>query len=174
MAARILHFGTDDCKRINVLRGAGYDIDTCSSLTTLDTALQDRPEPDAVVIPGVVPTPARHRAVTLVHSRSSAPLVLFESGICCPDEFEFDLVIPTFTPAEEWLETISQIIEASRALHAQSISIRERSAKLSRETKAFRQRSALERWRSARLISWAKELLANSPAPPGKKPPGKS
>jgi hypothetical protein len=174
MAARILHFGTDDCSRIVVLRRAGYAIDPCPSLVTLDTALQDRPEPDAVVIPGVVPTPARHHAITLVHSRSSAPLVLFESGNYSPDESEFDLVIPTFTPPEEWLETISQIIEASRALHAQSISIRGRSAELSRETKAFRQRSALERWRSAWLCSWAKELLANSPALLGKKPPGKS
>jgi hypothetical protein len=171
MAARILHFGTDECNRIILLRNAGYAIDTCPSLVTLDSALQDRLEPDAVVIPGVVPTPARHDAVTLVHSRSSAPLVLFESGKCCPDEFEFDLVIPTFTPPEEWLQTISQIVEASRALHAQSISIRERSAKLTRESTAFRQLSAFECRRSARLCSWADELLADSPL--GKTPPDK-
>jgi hypothetical protein len=173
MADRILYFGRDDCNRIIVLRRAGYDIHTCPSLVTLDTALQDRPEPDAVVIPGVVPMPERHNAVTLVNSLSSAPLVLFESGYDGPDESEFDLVIPNLTPPEEWLESISQTIERSRVLHAQSISIRELSAKLTRESTAVRKWSALERRRSARLRSWSKELLADFP-PSGKNSPDKS
>jgi hypothetical protein len=97
MAARLVHFGSDSCNRLVVLQNAGYTVYDCLSLPTLDVALRVG-DPAAVVMsetPKVVP---RRNAISLVHSRSHAPLILFQDRTYSDDESEFDLVIPVLTP----------------------------------------------------------------------------
>lgn len=109
MAARILHFGQDECNRVIVLRSAGYSVEACPSLPNLDAALRKDAEPDAVVF-SERHAPARHNGLTLVRSGSSAPVILFEHTLYYPDEPEYDLVIPNLTPVQEWLDRIAAII----------------------------------------------------------------
>src|SRR5258708_16784159 len=39
MAARVIHFGPDDCHRLIVLESAGYAVDACDSLGQLRASL---------------------------------------------------------------------------------------------------------------------------------------
>jgi hypothetical protein len=148
MAARIVHFGADNCSRLLVLEHAGYDIDHCPSIVKLGLALTTEREADAVAITEDPKAP-RREAIALVRSRSSAPLILFQTGSGY-DESDFDLVIPALTPTHEWLEKIAAIIEQSRAVIADSESVSVQSAALQQEASAARRKSVFERERSAR------------------------
>jgi hypothetical protein len=157
MAARIIHFGTDSCSRLLVLEHAGYDVDDCPSLIKLDSALAARRSAAAVLMTEDPRVP-RREAITLVRSRSSAPLILFQTVAPSVDELEFDLVIPVLTPPREWLEKIAAIIERSRSIIADSKSVREQSVALRQQASVIRRQSALERERSAREHSRIDEL----------------
>src|ERR1700747_1580281 len=50
LAATVLHFGSDKCKRVLVLRSAGYSVDVCLSLTEFRSALKERAETHAVLV----------------------------------------------------------------------------------------------------------------------------
>jgi hypothetical protein len=115
MAARVVHFGCDPCRRLLVLHMAGYAIDDCPSVLNLGFALQDN-QAAAVVFTGQNEN-ERKEAVTLARSQSSAPLILFEASNSPTDEADFDLVIPPLTPPQEWLDKIAATIQQRRILH---------------------------------------------------------
>jgi hypothetical protein len=107
-SVRIIHFGADDCHRINVLRSAGYSVEDCRSLGAFHEALAER-EPAAVfVTEGDDGLP--WEAVSLVKSFSAAPLVLFRRshGDLAPESF--DLAIESLTPPRQWLLAIGDLI----------------------------------------------------------------
>jgi hypothetical protein len=172
MAARIVHFGSDSCNRLIVLQNAGYVLEDCLYLPNLSSALQVGDDPAAVVMSEAREVARRRDAITLVRSRSLAPLILFQSHTYTDDEPEFDLVIPVLTPPKEWLEKIAATIERSRSLLSDSRSIRQQSAFLVRESSAIRQESVLERQRSVRARSNAENLIADALKKSG--PPDKS
>lgn len=157
MADRILHFGSDDCNRVIVLRRAGYSVDACLTLPHLHSAFNGDGEFAAVVMSEAHEL-VRRDALTLVRSRSSAPVILFEHTNYCPDEAAFDLVIRNLTPVREWLDSIAATIEFSRALCAQSKVIRERSSALLQEVAATREESNEIRQRSARIRAESREI----------------
>lgn len=157
MAARIVHFGADNCSRLLVLEHAGYKIDHCPSVVKLGLALTTECEADAVVITENPKAP-RREAIALVRSRSSAPLILFQTTGSSYDEVDFDLVIPALTPTHEWLEKIGVIIERSRAVIADSRSVSEQSAALRQQAVAARLKSVFERERLVRQRSKINEL----------------
>jgi hypothetical protein len=144
MAARVIHFGVDDCYRLSVLRRAGYDIDDCSSLVQLQAALESKREADAVMVNdcnGSVP----ELAISLARSWSSAPIILFpNSSRTYNAEDEADLVVPSFTPPEEWLLKLANLIVRSRSLRAYSQLLQEQSQQLRRESSAVREESRQE------------------------------
>ena len=117
MAASVVHFGDDVCFRLPVLRSAGYTVAECDSLEMLTAALARNP--DAVLLEAEPLAPMRDAAV-LVRSSSRAALILFcnETGRPVPDEF--DLVIPSLTAPEQWLDKIAALLQQSRTMRPQA------------------------------------------------------
>lgn len=113
IAARVLHFGTDDCNRLLVLRSVGYSVDLCPTVEEFHSLMQKRTGADAILVTGV-PVGERRQVVTLTRERSHAPLVLFNTSYDYADEGKFDLVIPPLTRPEEWLRKIAATIEIKR------------------------------------------------------------
>jgi len=158
MAARVLHFGTNDCNRVLVLRDFGYLVDDCPSINDVRSTLLQGICPEALLFSEGYPA-ARREAVTLARSScANAPLILFEN-LNCDDETNFDLVIPPLTAPELWLQAIAATIERSRMLHANSTAIRERSAWLVEQSSALRQKSITERERAVRQRQTAEKVI---------------
>jgi hypothetical protein len=113
-SARIIHFGTDDCHRVSVLRSAGYRVEDCRSLRTFREALTEEGKPDAVFITEREGN-LQGEAIALAQSCSSAPLVLFRRSHSDLNGGSFDLVIDSLTPPKYWLEEIGELITRSRS-----------------------------------------------------------
>jgi hypothetical protein len=158
MADRIVHFGSDACHRLLVLQDAGYAINDCRSIPELRSALEKKRQTAAVVMTGSRGTTGR-TAIRLTRSCSRAPLILFPDGNNDGDKSEFDLVIPALTPPQEWLEAIASLIKRSRALCADSKSLREQSALLQQQSRIVRQDTCDERERVIREYLKNKDLL---------------
>lgn len=153
MAARVIHFGLDDCYRVKVLHRAGYEIEGCTNLSQLRDALESHVEPDAVMMNdsyGSVP----FQAIPLTRSLIPAPIVLFPNpGRICPID-QIDLIVPAFTPPQEWLLDLANLIIHFRIVRARLRFIREQSETLCRESAAVRDRSSRERLRARRLMKF--------------------
>ena len=147
MAARVIHFGVDDCYRLSVLRRAGYDIDDCSNLIQLQAALESKGDADVVMMndsDGSIP----EFVIPLARSRSSAPIILFPNSSRTYSTEEVDLVVPSFTPPEEWLLDLANLIVRSRAIRAYSQMLHEQSQLLRMESAAVREKSRQEQERA--------------------------
>ena len=116
MAARVVHFGCDECRRLLVLHMAGYAVDECPSILKLRSVLQEPGQTSAVLFTGQ-DEKQRKEAVTLARTQSRAPLILFETCNAPGDESDFDLVIPPLTPPQEWLAKIAATIRQRRSIH---------------------------------------------------------
>jgi hypothetical protein len=142
MATCVVHFGDDVCFRLPVLKSAGYSVTECYSVELLSAALSQNPE--AVLLeeePGL-PTEA---AAVLTRSCSAASLILFRSEVDRFTSGDFDLVIPSLTPPEEWLGEVAALILRSRSLHVHSQTLREESASLRQDVAAVRKAVSEER-----------------------------
>ncbi len=148
MAARIIHFGADNCHRLWVLKSAGYSIDDCQSVVQLRTVLQSGIDPDAVAITESERF-APEEAVEVTRSHSSAPLILFRETHNDFMESVFDLVVPVLEPPEAWLTNIATLIAKSQAVRARSEALVRQSMLLRQETAVVRRRARAERERSA-------------------------
>lgn len=149
MAARIIHYGTDECHRLTVLRRSGYSVDECNSLIQLSDALSVEDGADAVFFSeteGVLP----EAAVSLAKARPQVPFVLFRCSNGGYKEETFDLVIESLTPPQKWLNEVQALIVRSQALQAESQAIVQQSRMLRREAEAVREKSREERERSRR------------------------
>jgi hypothetical protein len=147
MAARVIHYGNDECHRLTVLRSAGYAVDSYNSLPQLREALTTNGKPEAVFIteddrdsPLLV--------VTIAKSCSSAPLVLFRRSNAIFEEEHFDLVIDSLTPPTQWLNELQELIVHGQTLRARSRELAKESAQLRVEASAAREKSRVERKRS--------------------------
>jgi hypothetical protein len=115
MAARVIHFGRDDCHRLTVLRSAGYSVDDCDSLVQLRASLLDFGEADAVLLSdgdGL----AAEDAGSVARTCSKAPVVLFSATNRNYQDSAFDLVVHSLTPPEVWLGEVDALIAKSRLL----------------------------------------------------------
>lgn len=147
MAARVIHFGPDDCHRLMVLRSAGYAVDGCESLAQLRRLLLTKTKADAVMLsdgPGF----ALEEAASLVRSCSSAPMVVFGGTNRAYEGMAFDLVVHSLTPPESWLHEVDAVISKSGLLG-------ERLSAFSRRSAQVLPQSALgiDKSRSARMRS---------------------
>lgn len=111
MAANVLYFGPDECKRVRVLESAGYSVREYHKIEELKSALESPSQPAAVVVSDVE-RPYAHPLVEIIHSRvRSAPVIIFPSRNEPELEESADLVIPPLTPPEEWLREIAELLE---------------------------------------------------------------
>lgn len=151
MAARVIHFGVDDCYRLRVLRQAGYEIAECGDFKEFRAALRSEADADAVMLNdsfGSLPL----QAIPLARSRTWAPIILFPNPKRAYELEELDLVVPSFTPPQEWLLDVANLIERSRAIRAQSQCLIDESARLRRAAAATRESSRSERRRSRFIL----------------------
>ena len=108
-SARIIHFGTDDCHRLTVLRSAGYAVEDCRSLHAFREALTSDGKPEAVLITECEGS-LQGDAISLSRSRTPVPLVLFRRSNGDLRDESFDLVIDSLTPPTRWLVEIDDLI----------------------------------------------------------------
>jgi hypothetical protein len=165
MAALLLHFGMDDCYRVPLLRRAGYAVEECHSVRRLHSALIQFPEPDAVAIAEddeIEPD----EAVSLVRSHCTSPLVLFQAANPTFQTSEFNLVVPSLTDPQEWLNGIASLIAESRAVRERSRRLREASASLRAEAVAAQDKSRFEYERSRQEVARNVDLIRGG----GRKP----
>ena len=114
MVAKILHFGWDDCYRVQVLRGAGFAVVESETLEELCDHLQRGEPVDAVILSEAVPCTIE-QAAAIVRTHCAAPMILFRRSLCLVDESAFDLVFAWFIPPPEWLEKTAELIAQSPA-----------------------------------------------------------
>jgi hypothetical protein len=115
MAARVIHFGPDDCHRLTVLRSAGFTVDDCASLTQFRGSLLNGSHADAVLLSdgeGFAP----EDAAALARNCCSAPVILFSGTNRNYEGAAFDLVVHSLTPPEVWLHEVDTLIATSRVL----------------------------------------------------------
>jgi hypothetical protein len=111
VSARIVHFGIDDRRRIEVLRSAGYSVDECGhSISLFHAALIGIRDVNAVVI-AENDDMEPDEAISLVRATSMAPLILFQSKHFHFDESEFNLVVHPLTDPHRWLIDIRALID---------------------------------------------------------------
>ncbi len=113
MIAKVIHFGTDECHRLMVLRSAGYAVENCASLAQLCACLAAGEPADAVLMSDSDHATPRE-AVALVRALSDLPVVLFRNTNIAYEESAFDLVVQCLTPPEVWLDQVDALIERNR------------------------------------------------------------
>jgi hypothetical protein len=143
MAARVLHFGSDDCYRIMVLRAAGYDVQEATNLIELKADLDRDHEISAVLMSEGVDQSVE-RAAAIVRSR--APVILFRRSQQSIDETGFDLIFETSVRPEVWLREMADLIKKGLELLDESRRLRVRTAALRAEYK--KERELRDRMRS--------------------------
>lgn len=114
MLARLIHFGPDDCHRLMVLRSAGYAVEECQSLLQLGRSLTAGVPADAMLFSdgdGVSP----EEALAVAKGFGSLPSILFRSTTQAYEESGFDLVVPSLTPPDVWLNEVDTLIGRTRA-----------------------------------------------------------
>jgi hypothetical protein len=153
MAASVIHFGVDDCHRIKVLEIAGYFVRNCGSLRQLRATLLEENSAAAVFMSEGDGVPPR-AAILIARTHSSAPVVLFKGPCGYCEESEFDLVVPTLTPPEIWLNELNSLVARSKDIRSRSQSLIRQSAELRRLSGGARQKSQDERQRS--IVEYAR------------------
>lgn len=160
MAARIIHFGPDDCHRIMVLGSAGFAVEACSSMNQFRASLLSGNQPDAVLLSdgdGFSP----EDAAVLARSCSPAPVVLFSGANRAYQGARFDLVVYSLTPPEVWLHEVDALIAKSRLLGGRLAALSRKSARLLEESSRPVNKLRSERTRSIQ------EFPRNGGRPPG-------
>ena len=143
MAARVLHFGFDDCHRVQVLQRAGYAVAEANTLDALELHLQQPEAVDAVVISEDSPH-TTERAAEIARKRTLAPVILFRRTRVELDEHKFDRVYDWYATPWQWLSDTAELI-------ARSQMVRDSSARLREESAAVREESQRQLTRSLEL-----------------------
>jgi hypothetical protein len=134
-AARVIHFGQDECYRTPILRGAGYDVEQCTSIPELQQALKADDDAELICISESYEQP-REDALATSRALSSAPVVLFRSTAHRYMADSFDLEIDPLDSPEVWLVHMGSLIDRSRAIRHASKELVARSRKLGAESAA--------------------------------------
>ena len=149
VAARVIHFRTDDCQRLHFLRKAGYEVEVCGNILQLRTALRSEADTDAVVMNDSDGS-LHENAISVVRSETAFPLVLFASSYRTYNPADFDLVVSPSASPGEWAIDFALMIVRSRVLREYSQVLRSSSARLRHESERVRIHSDKERERSRR------------------------
>ena len=123
MAARVIHFGCDDCYRIEVLRSAGFEVRESQSIADLGIDLQRDDGLDAVFMSEDLGHDLE-QAAEVARQYTQAPLVVFRRFSEPIDISKFDKVYSSLVPPWIWLRETAALIEQSRALRKESARLR--------------------------------------------------
>lgn len=132
-ASSVVYYGIDDVFCIPVLQYAGCDVADCNTLPDL-TRLLASLEADAVVFA----QEPDDSLLNAARSLSDAPLVCFASDLAAEKDRQFDLVIEPCTSPKEWVASVQQLLQQSRAVRAKSALLRASSASLREESAVVR------------------------------------
>jgi len=146
--ARVLHFGPDDCDRVQELRDVGYDVCVSHSLNQLQSQLEGPEAIHAVMVEEGNPRSTR-QAATLVRRRTAAPLILFRRTEVPLNLKRFDRVYSHSEPARHWLFDTAVLVEQLRMLEAQFAFLTRRTRQLLAETKEVVRQSRAQTERPA-------------------------
>jgi hypothetical protein len=102
MAARILHFGLDQCHRIAVLRRAGFYVTEAASLYEVHLLFRSRLPFDAVVVSEDDRTDPRE-VLELVQRKTKVPVLLFRKANREIDRRGFSYVSQPLDSPGHWL-----------------------------------------------------------------------
>jgi hypothetical protein len=147
VAARVIHFGLDDCYRVPVLLSAGFVVKEAASLGELSVDLHG-PEPLDAVLVCEDPGNLAEQAAEMVRRVMPAPVILFRRSQRCIDERKFDRVYTCTTPPAVWLSETAALIRKGYRLQAEAARLLTESAAVRAETQ--RQRMPARRLRDAR------------------------
>ena len=121
MVARVIHFGWDDCYRVQVLRSVGYEVRESHSLEGLRVDLQRDEHVDAIVV-SEDNWQQTQQAAAMARQHSAAPLILFRRTANPIDQKLFDQVYSPLVPPEQWVSQTAELIAKSWALQKDSVS----------------------------------------------------
>jgi hypothetical protein len=113
MAARVLHFGWDECYRVQVLRSVGLEVKESDSLDRLSLDLKGNKPIDAVVV-SEDDCRSAERVADLVRRHCAAPLILFRRHGDGLDQSKFDRVYASFAPPQVWVGETTALIESGQ------------------------------------------------------------
>jgi hypothetical protein len=112
-------FGWDDCYRVPVLRGAGFEVIESKSLDELSADLQRNREVDAVIVSEDI-EPTEEQAADMVRRAALSPVILFRRSRRRIDESKFDKVYTYKTPPDVWLNETAVLIAKGYKLKAEA------------------------------------------------------
>lgn len=144
MAARVIHFGCDDCYRIRVLRSAGFEVRESQSIADLGIDLQRDEGLDAVFMSEDLGHDLE-QAAEVARRFTQAPLVLFRRSTRILDISKFDKVYSSLVPPWVWLGETAALIEQSRARRTESARLRQKSKEAREQCRRQRARLRPER-----------------------------
>lgn len=146
-SASVVHYGIDQSCRIPLLRYTGFEVAECESLLRLRQLLRAG-DFDGILV-------AESPSTALIRTSrqlSAAPLIYFASDATAIHDRDFDLIIEPFTPPDEWIRSVQNLLERSGRIRSQSGRLREASVQLRAESAAIRAatRASLQRSRDRR------------------------
>lgn len=143
MKARVLHFGWDDCHRIEVLRSAGCEVRDTDCLDTFRRELEADRNIDAVVL-SEDDRSITEQAAQLAHDEGIGPVILFRRFERDVTDSSFDRVYPSFVPPTIWLADMEELISRSRAVRECGQPAKRKSQESQEATRRLRARFAAE------------------------------
>lgn len=153
MATRIIQFGIVPSDVLAALAGNGYNVDACgTSITKLRQALQ---HPDEVAAIAVTENDASNGVGILATVRSigKVPLILFQGDSRTCDPSQFDLVVPDHAPLPDLLGRVTELIECSRVLRANTKVLAARFHSLLRVSASLHEQSLTACVESRRILA---------------------
>ena len=152
MAARIVHFGTDECWRLEVLSGAGYIVEPSGTSIPRLSQLLTSAQVDAIAI-SEDRRECDDEVVMVSRSLSPAPIILFQGVNRRSVPPPVDLVISSTSHSiSEWLQEIESLIQRSKRACEQSKTAREEAVELREQAQALRAQSAATRQSAAQQL----------------------
>ncbi len=113
MAMRVIHFGWDNCYRLGVLRGMGFEVREANTLDELQAELRDASGYDAVLL-SHDPQTEFAQLISMVRGETKAPVVVFRRSRQEIDEKQFDVVVGELVKPADWVRALMLTIERHR------------------------------------------------------------
>ena len=117
MGDMVIHFGVDDCHRIQVLRQAGFEVAATLSTDVLAMVLAKAGRIAAVVVSEDYGDTSDAIA-EMVRPHTKAPIILFRRTQRVLDEKKFDRVYHWLTPPGVWVPRVAKLIARGRETSA--------------------------------------------------------
>jgi hypothetical protein len=133
--AKVIHFGNDDCHRVQSLRRVGFEVFVSNSLDRLRLQLESETGVGAVLVSEETPQQAE-QAAALVREYCDVPLILFRDSEVALDESRYDRVYTSRVPTPHWLYETAVLVDQSQTLRTNSERLKATAERLIKECKS--------------------------------------